>query len=282
MFLSNSIKGVSAYYQEKLNKKYLSREIEIFFELSCEKLFKLSKSDIILNERKFSESELLQFRSIVKRLEKNEPIQYILGEAHFFSEVFIVDPAVLIPRPETEELVSLILKGNPNGRLLDIGTGSGVIPITLKRNCKNLEIVGIDISEEAIGIARRNAEKFDLQTSFYCRDVLNDNFDDFQSFDIIVSNPPYVLESDKVTMGENVLNFEPGLALFVKDNDPLIFYKRICFLSQNLLIEGGKIYFEIHESFGKEVKALMEEFDFKDVQIIKDLQGKERIATGLK
>jgi len=282
MFSSNSIKGVLDYFHDKLNGIHPSREIEIYFELSCESLYGLGKSDIILNEKKFSESELLKFRSIVKRLEKNEPIQYILGEAHFYGEVFIVTPAVLIPRPETEELVELIINSQPKGRLLDIGTGSGVIPITMKNAFNDLDVVGLDVSEAAVDVAKQNAAKFNLDISFLCRDILKDELLDIELFDILVSNPPYVLESDKSKMGANVLNYEPGLALFVKDTEPLLFYERICNLSQQKLKEGGLLYFEIHEALGKQVKLLMEKFDFKDVKILKDLQAKDRIAVGVK
>jgi len=282
MFKSNSIKGVLDYFEDKLKDSHPSREIEIYFELSCESLFGINKSEIILNERKFSESELLQFRSIVKRLEKNEPIQYILGEAHFYGELFKVNPDVLIPRPETEELVELILSNNPKGRLLDIGTGSGIIPLTIKNNFKELEVVGVDISDGAIKVAKQNAENLNIAASFICKDILTDELNELEFFDVIVSNPPYVLESDKAEMGANVLGFEPGLALFVEDANPLLFYERICQLSKDLLDDGGFLYFEIHESFGNEIKFLMEKFDFKNVKVIKDLQAKDRIVVGEK
>ena len=282
MFKSNSIKGVLDYFENKLKDLQPSREIEIYFELCCESLYGLNKSDIILDERRFSESELLQFRSIVKRLEKNEPIQYILGEAHFYGEIFKVNSGVLIPRPETEELVELIINNKPKGRLLDIGTGSGIIPITVKNSFKELDVVGVDVSKAAIEIAKQNAEKFKVDVSFFCRDILTDELANFQLFDIIVSNPPYVLESDKSEMSENVLKHEPDIALFVEDEEPLLFYERICYLSKQLLNEGGFLYFEIHESFGDEVKSLMEKCGFKDIHLIKDLQAKDRIVMGVK
>ncbi|MFT4602302.1 MAG: release factor glutamine methyltransferase [Arenicella sp.] len=281
MFADNSIKGVRTYLQDKLKGQYSEREISIFAEMILDKLFGLSKTDMILNEQRFSESELLRIRDVYKRLQLNEPIQHILGTAHFYGYDFEVNTEVLIPRPETEELVDLILK-NHEGEisLLDIGTGSGCIPICLKLRNPSYEISAIDISSEALVTAKRNAENLEADVNFIESNVLEDSI--VGQFDVIVSNPPYVLESDKTEMQESVLSFEPGLALFVPDNDPLKFYKRIAELSRDALAENGRLYFEIHEDFGNKVKEMLEVQAYQDVNILKDLQGKDRIVSAIK
>lgn len=280
MFADNSIKSVFKYFEEKLSHQFSKREIKLFAEISLEVKFGLGKSDVILNSRKFSESELLELRSIVKRIKSNEPIQYILNNAHFYGLEFYIKEGVLIPRPETEELVDLILKESPKGTVLDIGTGSGIIAITLKSMAPALRVKAVDVSESALSIAKKNAELNRVEVEFEKMDVLTNDFIN-DSFDIIVSNPPYVLESDKAKMSESVLDFEPGLALFVPDNDPLRFYKRIATLAVKHLAKDGRLYFEIHEDFGLEVKELLMKAGFSKVEIVKDLQGKDRIVKGL-
>jgi release factor glutamine methyltransferase len=280
MFADNSIKSVFKYFEEKLSNQFSKREIKLFAEISLEVKFGLGKSDVILNSRKFSESELLELRSIVKRIKGNEPIQYILNNAHFYGLEFYIKEGVLIPRPETEELVDLILKESPKGTVLDIGTGSGIIAITLKSMAPALRVKAVDVSESALSIAKKNAELNRVEVEFEKMDVLTNDFIN-DSFDIIVSNPPYVLESDKAKMSESVLDFEPGLALFVPDNDPLRFYKRITTLAVKHLAKDGRLYFEIYEDFGLEVKELLMKAGFSKVEIVKDLQGKDRIVKGL-
>ena len=215
------------------------------------------------------------------RLKTGEPIQYVLGKGPFYGREFKVSPATLIPRNETEELVHLIIKENPKPklRILDIGTGTGCIPITLDLEMKNPEVFALDISIAALEIAKENAETLHSQVSFFACDIINES-PDVTSLDILVSNPPYIPIEEKDQMHSNVLDFEPDLALFVTDEDPLIFYKIIAEKGKNLLKPSGKIYFEINERFGLQVSSLLSSLDYKNVRIIKDLNGKDRIIYG--
>ena len=281
---SNDLSALLPYYKEKLKTLYDEKEIENIFHYMVFFVFGLSKIEIRTGTRRLSESELLTQRSIVKKLLNSEPIQQIVGKVEFFDCIFKVDANTLIPRPETEELVELILQNNPkeNLNLLDIGTGSGCIPIVLKKNRVNWKISAIDISMGALKIAKENAIKNETKIDFRQDNILNSTHQFQTLFDIIVSNPPYVLASDKEQMAENVLKFEPHLALFVEDEDPLLFYRSILKYSEKNLAKNGWIYFEIHESFGKEMFKLMEKFKFKNIEIIKDLQGKDRMVLGQK
>lgn len=280
MFSDNSIEGVRSYFHKKLSEYYTSREIDIFFEWSCADLLLLAKSDILLNEARFKESELLTFREVCIKLIANIPIQYILGTTHFLGQAFKVNEHVLIPRPETEELVALILADAPEGSVLDIGTGSGVIPISLKLAIPSLDVDALDVSESALEVASENANRLGALIVFHEMDILTAQ--PTKKFDLIVSNPPYVLESDKAEMAANVLEQEPGLALFVPDEDPLKFYKRICQISADCLKIGGKLYFEIHEKFGPEMSGLLIQYGFEEVEVLKDLQGKDRFIRAKK
>ena len=231
--------------------------------------------DIILSECKQRELE-----NIIFRLQKNEPIQYIRGFAEFSGRNFKVASGVLIPRPETAELVELIVKENPNARhLLDIGTGSGCIAISLDKKLPDVDVEAWDISEEALAIARKNNEDLEAGVRFLQRDVLSDDWEKVPSFDVIVSNPPYVTETEKNEMDANVLDWEPGLALFVPDEDPLRFYNRIACLGSDLLLPGGKLYFEINQAYGRETAHILEMNQYRDVRVIKDIFGKDRIVT---
>lgn len=279
MFKDNSIKSVQDYFQDKLADHFPSREIDLFATYCFEIKFQLTKTDVILNQQRFSESELLWFRSVVKRLKNEEPIQYILGECHFYGLNFFVESGVLIPRPETEELVDIIIQSKIEGAVLDIGTGSGVIPICLAKKMPHLKVDAIDISKEALAIAKRNANQNEVDVNFHLCDVLNEKLP-IDSLDVIISNPPYVLESDKNEMANNVLNFEPELALFVDDRKPLIFYQRIIDLCENHLKIGGKLFFEIHENFSNAILDLLHAFEHAEIR--KDLQGKDRFIIAIK
>ena len=196
--------------------------------------------------------------------------------AYFCDHPFKVTPDTLIPRPETEELVYLISRENKgNLKILDIGTGTGCIPISLKLMMNDAEVSGWDISGKALTIARENAKDLSANVEFEKMNALN--IDSNEKFDIVVSNPPYIPLSDKDSMHQNVLNFEPGLALFVEDNDPLLFYRRIAEFGKTNLNPAGKLYFEIHERFGSETKDLLMYLGYQDVVIIKDLNGKDRM-----
>lgn len=216
-----------------------------------------------------------------ERLKTGEPIQYILGHGPFYGREFKVSPATLIPRNETEELVNLIIKENPQSklRILDVGTGTGCIPITLALEMKEAEVFGVDISEEALEIATFNAKKLKARVTFTKCDILLE-VPKLSGLDILVSNPPYIPMEEKELMHRNVLDFEPHVALFVSARDPLIFYKKIAETGLNLLNPLGKIYFEINERYGSTVAELLSESGYKNVRILQDLNGKERIVYG--
>ena len=221
---------------------------------------------------------------ILSRLMNHEPLQYILGEQFFYKLKFKVNPSVLIPRRETEELVDWIIKEHKHEEylhILDIGTGSGCIPVALKKNIPSAQMFATDVSEEAIVTARENAASSDAEIQFAVSDILTLENPFHQTFDIIVSNPPYITKGEEKDMLKNVTAFEPHLALFVPDNDPLIFYnKLLAFAAENLNYEGF-LYFEINESYGKEISALYGEHGFQQVSMRKDMQGKDRMIRGL-
>jgi len=280
---SNQLKDLLPYYISKLKDVYPQKEIENIFYLICDYKHQLNKIEVKISNSKLSESQLLMHRQIIKRLLNNEPIQHIIGEVEFYGLTYKVNTNVLIPRPETEELVDWILNVLPNKKfltVLDIGTGSGSISISLKKNTNNTSVVAIDISKEALDVATYNASINNVEVNFVLADILNNNLENLGQFDVIVSNPPYVLESDKNQMSQNVLQYEPQIALFVKDAHPLLFYRRIVELSKQSLKPKGKLFFEIHENFGKQIKKLLEDNGFKKVEVKKDLQGKDRMIKG--
>lgn len=217
-----------------------------------------------------------------EKLKAGEPIQYILGKGPFYGREFLVNEHTLIPRNETEELVHLIIKENPRAglKILDIGTGTGCIPISLDLEMKSPEVYGIDISEKALEVAQKNGELLKSNVTFLKCDILNE-MPNVPELDILVSNPPYVPEAEKSEMHRNVLDFEPGLALFVPDQDPLLFYRVIGEKGKQLLKPGGELYFEIHERFGSEVAELLTSLGYRDVKVVRDLNEKERIASAI-
>ena len=217
-----------------------------------------------------------------ERLKTGEPIQYIMGKGPFYGRDFFVSPATLIPRNETEELVHLIIKENLKIglRIMDIGTGTGCIPISLVLEMNNPEVFGVDISEEALEIAHKNAIELDAKVTFCTCDILT-QIPEVAELDILVSNPPYIPEQEKSEMHKNVLDFEPELALFVSNDDPLIFYRRISEIGKHLLKPNGKLYFEINEKYGNAVASLMQDLGYSEVRVLKDLNEKERMVVGI-
>lgn len=215
-----------------------------------------------------------------EKLKTGEPIQYILGKGPFYGREFLVNQHTLIPRNETEELVHLILQANsqPGLKILDIGTGTGCIPITLDLEMNDPEVYGLDISENALAVARKNGRFFHSNVHFMLGDIFQE-IPNVPVLDILVSNPPYVPIGEKTEMHRNVLDFEPGLALFVSDEDPLTFYRIIGQKGKNLLKSGGRIYFEIHARFGSEVASLLQNTGYEEVKIHQDLNGKERMIS---
>ena len=286
---SNLVRDCRRYYAGELEKIYGSNEANALIMILLEHYFGIDRVKIALEpELRLSESELLTLHFAVKELLKNKPIQYIIGVTEFCGMQFQVDENVLIPRPETEELVSQLVScsvsqlSSPSCRILDIGTGSGCIAISLAKLIKNSEVTAIDISEKALLVAKKNAEANGVSVNFIQADILNIKeglFD--KKFDIIVSNPPYVCESEKKEMRANVLEYEPASALFVSDDDPLLFYRKILDFAQKNLKEGGEVWFEINEKLGAETKKLCIDKKFKNVEIISDFRGKNRIVKAL-
>lgn len=237
--------------------------------------FILAKDELLSPEKR----EKLLFQ--LERLEKGEPLQYILGETEFYGLTFDVTPAVLIPRPETEELIDLIVRENRFSglRVLDIGTGSGCIAISLAANLEQSVVQAWDISQEALAIAQKNAKKNNQTVEFCLNDVLSYSGEEMNGqFDIIVSNPPYVCDNEKEEMHQNVLMHEPHLALFVPNHDPLLFYRKIAQLAQSLLKPNGKIYFEINQHFGAETLKLLTDLGYKNSLLLPDIFEKDRMV----
>ena len=281
---NNSIRSAKAYMQDRLKEQFSASELrQIVRESICHRL-NLSPSDYMLSDDQLlSESDLLFLRSIVKRLLNNEPFQYIIGSTQFCDLVIKTDARALIPRPETEELVNWIsshFNATQRLKVLDLCTGSGCIALALKHINPAWDVVGIDLSSQAIDLSNENAKNIDLQVDFRVGDVLKGEclaqFEN-ESIDCIVSNPPYIPESDRAQMEKNVLQHEPEMALFVSDQDPLIFYRAIGFSAMKLLKPLGMVFFEIHENLGGKTTELMREIGFVNIELRKDLQGKNRM-----
>ena len=274
-----TIEKLKIYFAQNLEGLYPSEEIESFFFLLVEKYLHLSKVDTVLKKKdEVSEEIKGQFNEAANRLQHFEPIQYILGETEFYGLFFKVTPATLIPRPETEELVDWIIANcNKNHKaLLDIGTGSGCIAITLSKNLPAVQVSAFDISEEALKIASENAVYNKVEVIFSKVDILNTSLLP-QKYDVIVSNPPYVRNSEKEKMHKNVLDFEPASALFVEDDNPLLFYSKITKLAKNYLNPKGFLFFEINEYLSEDVIQLLERESFSEIELKKDFFGKDRM-----
>ena len=276
---TNQLSSVISYFKQELSTFYDQNEVQSMLFIVLERFFNLSKNEIILNPTKlFTESELLLVMNTVKELKTQKPLAYILGEWTFFDLTLKVDENVLIPRPETEELVQLIINENTSAAtILDIGTGSGCIALALKNNLPNAKVLAWDISEKALEIAKTNAIDNNLIVDFEYIDILNVDFTLSEKLDIIVSNPPYITKNEIQKMEKNVLNFEPHLALFVNDKNPLLFYDKIADFAMKNLTINGKIYFEINEIYGNEVKYLLQSKGFVKAEIIQDINKKNRL-----
>jgi len=275
-----TIKHYRDYFIQELTSLYDVGEAESFFYLILEAKHQLKRVDIALQpDLAFSEFELEIWSSILEQLKKEIPIQYILGVTHFYGLEFEVNSAVLIPRPETEELVDWIIQSSEvqsKFKILDIGTGSGCIAIALAKNLPNAQVFALDVSEQALATAKKNAEKNQVHLSFIHQSILETE-DLAQEFDIIVSNPPYVRELEKHEIKNNVLDNEPHLALFVEDNDALIFYRKIAQLAQKNLKLKGQLYFEINQYLGKETLNLLLVMGFKNCELRQDIYGNDRM-----
>ncbi len=263
---------------------YPRREAESIAYIAVEHVLNYSKYEYATNKHiPFPESHLFKWNEIKERLEGGEPIQYVVNEAVFYGLKLLVTSSVLIPRPETEELVDLIIKENPADRIsmIDIGTGSGCIPVSIKVNRKNWEVWALDISADALAVAEKNAQNNNVQVNLVEDNILNPG-KTYSEYDVIISNPPYVPFSDIKNMHKNVVGFEPHLALFSPDKDPVKFYKAIAGFAMKYLKKQGKVYVEIHEKYGDEVKKIFLQKGLNTVHIISDINNKPRIIKAVK
>lgn len=278
-------------FHNELNAIYGKNEVETFYFLSTEYYFNISRLQLALDsEFTFSKSETEQLINVLHELKAQKPIQYILGETDFYGLKFKVNSDVLIPRPETEELIDWIIKDNTSRqtdkklRILDIGTGSGCIAISLAKQIENATVYALDVSNQALDVARTNTEVNQVNIQFIECDILDESSWNAQigdlKFDIIVSNPPYVRYLEKQEMKPNVLDNEPSLALFVDDENPLKFYNTIAALAVDKLNADGQLYFEINQYLGKEMMKLLDGYKFEGVMLRKDLNGNDRMIKG--
>jgi release factor glutamine methyltransferase len=280
-----SINDIRFYIAKELGEIYQEPEISSLTNIIIKTITGIKKlHQLYLTEQIVTSWQAGRIIDICNELKTGKPIQYILGETNFYDCIIRVNSATLIPRPETEELVDLIIRENRSyqGNIIDIGTGSGCIAIALAVNLPGAVVKGIDISDKAIRIAQENALLNNVTVSFMKGDIFNFDFEMVDMADIIVSNPPYVRNSEKQFMSKNVLDFEPHLALFVKDSDPLAYYQAVLKVAVKILLPGGRMYFEINETMGKLMVQLLESFQYSEIQILTDINGKERIIKGTK
>ena len=275
----DQVQKTISYIKEYLKTCYPENEISVFIRIIIEHITKRSYPQAVISGTKLTEEQTILLHSILDRLKTFEPIQYIIGETEFFGLPFHVTKDVLIPRPETEELVELILNENKKSglKVLDIGTGSGAIAIALAKHLEKADIEAWDISEEALKIATLNAKSNAVDITFRNVDVLK-NYPTDTKFDIIVSNPPYILEKEKSGMDQNVLDYEPHTALFVPDNNGLLFYDRIADIALDLLEPNGKLYFEINQRKGEDTVQLVKSKGFINVCLFQDLNKNDRMV----
>jgi release factor glutamine methyltransferase len=280
-----TLKSIHELYREQLRDLYPKTEIDTIYAWVMESHFNLTRTDLLIRGDETVQADKLgELESILRRLKSEEPIQYILGSTEFYGLELSVNTSVLIPRPETEELVRWILDSCKinTPRVIDLGTGSGCISLALKKNLPNGHIVGVDKSTEALKLARQNAQKLNLDVNFEFFDILTDKPAETPPFDLLVSNPPYVRFSEQAQMKTNVLKYEPNLALFVDDDDPLIFYKRIADIGRQILKNGGLVFFEINEKFGSEILDILRNKGYAQMELRKDLNGRDRMIKAIK
>ncbi len=277
------MQSVLSYIQAQLSSVYGKSELKSVMQRVLESVFGLKPYEILLcKDKKISPDERKRIEDIVSRLKKNEPVQYVLGETEFYGMVFKVNNKVLIPRPETEELVDWIIQDRYLGlarNVLDIGTGSGCIAVSLSKHLLQDRVYAIDISGEALQVARQNALLNDADVRFILQDVFMPfNPDIFPGkWDVIVSNPPYITYSEQRVMSPNVLDYEPSVALFVPDENPLLFYEKIAGLGLELLSETGALYVETSALWGQQTAGMFREKGYEEVVLKKDLSGNDRM-----
>ncbi len=294
-----TLKELQYHFHNQLDAIYGKQEVASFFRLLMEHYLNIKPIELTLHPKlNLSNADQNQFTEAINRLKKEEPIQYIIGETEFFGLAFKVNGYTLIPRPETEELVQWIITEQPTTntklpKILDIGTGSGCIAISLAKKLPNAKVYALDVSSEALKVTKDNADLNDVEVECIEADILNLKtkdrsltypnleFSDLK-FDFIVSNPPYVRELEKTTIKNNVLQHEPHLALFVKNEDPLLFYKAICEFAVHNLKPNGILFFEINQYLGAEMKDLLKAFNFESVELRQDLFGNDRMLKAIK
>jgi release factor glutamine methyltransferase len=280
-----TIKDIRFYLAKELEEIYQEPEISALSNMIIKTVTGIQKlHQLYMKEQIVTRQQAERIINICKDLKTGKPIQYILGETSFYDCAIKVISSTFIPRPETEELVDIIIRENKDyqGTIIDIGTGSGCIAVALAVNLPGAVVTGIDISDEAIMIARENAQLNNVTVSFLIGDVLSFDSEKINKAGIIVSNPPYVRNSEKQFMSKNILDFEPHSALFVPESDPLIFYRAILKLADKILLHRGRLYFEINEEMGKLMVQLLESYGYTEIQIVADINSKERIIKGTK
>ena len=292
MYSIKSSKTLFNQLVSEITSVYEENEAKSIVYLLLEHYLNLSKTDILLDN---NFSQVFDFQNIIARLKANEPVQYIIGDTEFYGRKFKVTSDTLIPRTETEELVQLVVSswkssGEPLAvgsisqsliKILDIGTGTGCIAISLACELPNSQVYAYDISENALKVAKENAEKNNANVIFEQMDILNISSSSLPTFSIIVSNPPYVMNAEKLEMEQNVLDYEPHLALFVEDSNPLIFYKAIAEFASKNLINKGLCIVEINQAFGLETAELFWNKGFRYVEVVKDMFGKDRMVKAV-
>ena len=282
---NNRLIDLKKIYHDELKLQFGDNEALQMLNILILHFFGINRIQLAMDsDFRLTESEMLSLHNAVKELKTNKPVQYVIGEAEFYGMPFFVNSSVLIPRPETEELVDLIVKREKSSGLnvLDIGTGSGCIAISLANILFEPEVFAMDISVDALKIAIKNSEINGTEIIFLEEDILNPSKNENVFFDVIVSNPPYVTVSEKKLMQANVLDFEPHQALFVEDEDPLIFYEAIVKFALSKLKSNGRIYLEINEKLAKETSLLLEKNGFLSIEIIRDINDRNRIISALK
>lgn len=281
------LKEYKIQFANELSGIYDSQEIDSFFYIVLEAFHQMKRVDLVLNDAlELDAMQLFQWETVLSQLKEEKPIQYILGETEFFGLPFYVNENTLIPRPETEELLDWIIQcinekfKTEKIKILDIGTGTGCIAVSLAKNLTNAEVYALDVSEKALEIAHKNANRNNVSVTFLSQSILETE-DLLREFHIIVSNPPYVRNLEKQEIKKNVLDFEPHLALFVEDNDPLLFYRKITQLAKKNLSDRGMLFFEINQYLGKEMIRLLQDYNFSDIELKKDIYGNDRMIKGL-
>lgn len=290
--LSNSLADVIKFFTCELTAIYSDSELQNITNWIFEKQLNLNSTDIAVKRDLLIDSkDIKELEKMCAELKAHRPIQYVLGEAEFYHLKFKVNESVLIPRPETEELVDLIIKQfkthNSPINILDIGTGSGCIPIAIKKNIPYAKVFAIDVSKDALELAKYNANENKVGVDFFLADILSEHASEIilkhtkEKIDIIISNPPYILESEKDGLHKRVKNYEPSLALFVKDTDPILFYRKIAAVTKEIGTKNSHLFFECHANHAQSVFKLLKESNYFNVSLSNDMAGLNRFVSGI-